>query len=123
MIVTKLNKNPKEMTVADLLEFQSQLELVILDINKGICTLEHLEKGCIEIYWYIPTKYTSRAYHSAILRSDHFNGLCLQYLQIGDYPVIHNLLVSPNVVNLIPSHPLNIGKSYKISVLFDLCYI
>ena len=112
MIVTKLNHNSKEMTVADLLKFQSQMEAVIFDINKGICTLEHLEKGCVEVYWYIPTKYVSRAYHSTILRSDHFNDLCLQYLRIGGYPVIHNPLVSPNVANPIPSHPHTVGRSF-----------
>lgn len=110
-IVTKLNKNSEEMTVADLLQFQSQMESVILDINKGICTLEHLEKGCVEVYWYIPTGYVSRAYHSATLKTNHFSELCLQCLQIADYPAIHNPLVSPKVVNLIPSHPLNFGKS------------
>ena len=110
-ILTKLNKDSKETTVADLLEFKSQMEAVILDINEGTCTLEHLEKGCIEVYWYIPTNYVSRAYHSAVLKSHHFNDLDLQYLQIGSYPVIHNPLVSHNVVNAIPSHPLNVGKS------------
>ena len=67
-IVTKLNKNPKEMTVADLLEFQSQLEVVLLDIKKGFCILEHLEKGCIKVHWYIPTSCIDGAYQTASVK-------------------------------------------------------
>jgi len=61
-LVVKLNRNSKEMTVADLIEFQSELETVLLDIKKGICILEHLEKGCIEAHWYIPNSCVDGAY-------------------------------------------------------------
>ena len=67
-IVTKLNKNPNDMTVADLIEFQAQLETVIMDITKGVCILEHLEEGCIEIHWYIPTSCVEKAYHTARIK-------------------------------------------------------
>ena len=49
-IVSKDDKDPNDITVADLLKFQSQLETVIMDIKKGVCILEHLEKGCIELH-------------------------------------------------------------------------
>ena len=49
-LVTKLNKDAHELTVADLLKFQSELEKVILDINNGVCVLEHIEGGCIVIH-------------------------------------------------------------------------
>ena len=109
MIVAKLNKNSKEMTVADLLEFQSQMEAVILDINKGTCTLDHLEKGCVEVYWYIPTSFVNVAYQAAKARCYQFSGLHLQYLKIGEYPVIYGSLASPDVVSF-PSMSANVGE-------------
>ena len=125
-IVTKLNKNPKEMTVGDLMEFQSQLEEVLLDIKKGFCILEHLEKGCIEVHWYIPTSCVDGAYRTAKVKCYQFNDLHLQYLKIGDYPVIHDPLASPDVVVSAPSPPVNVGKLCNIIVLSCVllfCYI
>ena len=121
MIVTKLNKSSKEMTVADLLEFQSQMEAVILDINKGTCTLDHLEKGCIEVYWYIPTSFVNVAYQAAKASCYQFSGLHLQYLKIGEYPAIYGSLASPDVVSF-PSMSENVGE-LCYSILLACCYI
>ena len=107
-VVSKVDKDPHDITVADLLKFQSQLETVIMDIKKGICVLEHLEKGCIEVHWYIPTKCVKKAYLSARVRCYHFKDLHLQYLKIGHYPVIHDPLVSPDLVSA-PSPPVDVG--------------
>ena len=115
-VVTKVNQDHNEMTVADLLKFQSQLEAVIMDIKKGICILEHLEKGCIEIQWYIPTSCVDGAYQSARVKCDQFNDLHLQYLKIGCYPVIHDPLVSPDLVSA-PSPPVNVGKLCNIILI------
>ena len=108
-IVTKLNKKPNEMTVADLIEFQSQLETVIMDIKKGVCILEHLEKGCIEVHWYIPANCVDKAYQTARVRCYQFKDLHLLYLKIGHYPVIHDPLASPDVISA-PSPPVDVGK-------------
>ena len=107
-IVTKLNKNSNEMTVADLIEFQSQLETVLLDIKQGICILEHLEKGCIEVHWYIPTSCVDKAYETARARCYQFNDHQLLYLKVECYPVIHDPLALPNAVST-PSPPVNVG--------------
>ena len=115
-VVTKVNKDPNTMTVADLLEFQYQLEVVIMDIQNGVCILEHLEKGCIELHWYIPTSCVDGAYQSARVRCDQFNDLHLQYLKIGHYPVIHDPLASPDPVST-PSPPVNVGKLCNIILL------
>ena len=115
-VVTKIQKDPKEMTVADLMGFQSQLETVIMNIKKGISILEHLEKGCIEIYWYIPTSCVDGAYQSARVRCYQFNDLHLQYLKIGHYPVIHDPLASPDLVSA-PSPPVNVGKLCDVILL------
>ena len=116
IVVSKVNKDPNTMTVADLLEFQYQLEVVIMDIQNGVCILEHLEKGCIELHWYIPTSYVHQAYKSARTRCGQFNGLHLQYLKIGHYPVIHDPLAFPDLVS-VPSPPVNVGKLCDIILL------
>ena len=108
-VITKIKKDHTEITVADLLEFQSQLEAVIMDIKKGVCILKHLKKGCVEAYWYIPTNCVDKAYHNAKLKCYQFNDLHLQYLKIGHYPVIHNPLVSLHIVAQVPSPPADIG--------------
>ena len=108
-VIAKIEKDHTEITVADLLEFQTQLEEVIMDIQRGICILEHLEKGCVEVHWYIPTNCVDRGYQNAKLKCYQFNNLHLQYLKIGQYPVIHNPLVSLDIVEQAPSPPVNIG--------------
>ena len=115
-VVTKLQKDPKEMTVSDLLELQSKLEIDIMNIKKGICILEYLEKGCVEVHWYIPTSCVDGAYRTATVKRYQFNDLHLQYLKIGDYPVIHDPLASPDVVSA-SSPPVNVGKLCNIIVL------
>ena len=124
-VVTKVNHDHNEMTVTDLLKFQSQLEAVIMDIKRGVCILEHLEKGCIEIYWYIPISCVDGAYQSARVRCYQFNDLHLQYLKIGHYPVIHDPLASPDLVSG-PSPPVHVGKLCDVILLVCVllfCYI
>ena len=108
-IVSKVDKDPNDITVADLLKFQSQLETVIMDIKKGMCILEHLEKGCIEVHWYIPTNCVDKAYQTAKDRRNEFKDLHLLYLKIGHYPVIHDPLASPHVAS-VSFPPVNVGK-------------
>ena len=115
-VVTKIQKNPKEMTVADLLELQSKLEIEIMNIKKGTCILEHLEKGCVEIHWYIPTSCVDGAYQSAKVKCYHFYDLHLQYLKIGHYPLIHDPLTLQDDVSA-PSPPVNVGKLCNMILL------
>lgn len=77
-----------------------------------MCILEHLDKGCIEIYWYIPSNFVDRAYQSAKVMCYQFNDLHLHYLQIGHYPVIYDPLTLPNVTSPAPSPPDSVGKPY-----------
>ena len=119
-MVTKIKKDPEEMTVGDLLDLQSKLEVEIMDIKKGISILEHWEKGCVEIHWYIPTNCIDKAYHTARLRCYQFKDLHLQYLKIGHYPVIHDPLASPDIVSA-PSPPVNVGK--LCDVIFLVCVL
>ena len=114
-VVSKLNKDPNEVTVWDLLKFQSQLEEVIMDIRRGVCILEHLEKGCIEVHWYIPTCCVDDTYQSALQNCDKFQSISLLHLQIGDYPVIYQ--PSPSHEVAVPVPQVNTGKLIMVSVL------
>ena len=104
-IVTKIDKNDN-FTVADLIDFKAGLEKVILDIKNGTCTLGHLEKGCIEVHWYIPTPCVDDAYKSAGLNCQKFGLLDLKYIQIGHYPIIYDPQENQDA-NLIPASPGN----------------
>ena len=99
-IVAKVENNFHEMTVADLSEFQSQFEEVIMDIKKRVCILDHLEKGCVEIHWYIPISCVDRAYQNAKAKSSQFNDLHLQYVRIGNYPCIPDPLKQANGISV-----------------------
>jgi len=104
-LMTKVKRDPREMTVSDLLVFQKQLEVDILDISNGTSILMSLTKGCIEVHWCIPTECVEKAFHSAILNRYKFHDLQLQYLQIGSYHVIHDPLRTQDIVSQIPTPP------------------
>ena len=82
-IVSKLDMNPDEITVAVLLTYRSDLEEVIMDINKGALVLENVKKGCIEVYWYIPDSYVDTAYKNASKNRSKFCDFHLLKLKIG----------------------------------------
>jgi len=115
-IVSKLNKNQDDVTVADLLEFQSQLEAVIMDIGNGTCVLDHFEDGCLKVYWYLPTHCVDHAYYSAILKCHKFHELSLTYLQIGSFPAIYDPLSTHVTLPAMsePQLPANVGKVERI---------
>ena len=120
IIVSKFDKNANEITIADLLELQSDLEVVIMDIGNGTCTLDHFNDGCVNIQWYIPTHCTEHAYQSASIKRHKFQAFSLQYLQIGNYPSLHNplLLVQPPESELQP--PDFVGKIIILLVIRKL---
>ena len=111
-LVTKINKNLEKITVADLLEFQVELENVILDIKQGVCTIDSFKGGCIEVHWYIPTHCVDSAYQSASTRCHMFNEIHLLWLQIAHYPVIHDPLTSADVIMPTLPPPFSVGKCH-----------
>ena len=84
-VVSKIKKDLEQITVSDLLEFQSELETVIMDLKGGTCALTRIEEGCIEVHWLVPTHCIDHAYKSACLNRHKFHTLDLQYLQIAAY--------------------------------------
>ena len=90
VIVTKFSKDIEVITVFDLLEFQSELETVIMDLKNGTSVLARIEKGCTEIHWFVPIHCIYHAYKSACLNCHKFCTLHLQYLQIGTHRKIYD---------------------------------
>ena len=105
-ISAKLMKDPKEMTIADLLMYRTIFEQMIMNIQKGILIFKHVDRGCVEIHWYIPTSFVDKAYQNARTRHYQFNDLCLLYLKIGHYPVILN---QTGVIST-PNASVDVGK-------------
>ena len=83
-IVSKIDMNPDDITVAVLLNYRSDLEKVIMDITKGRLVLENVKDGCIEVYWYIPTSYVNTAYKNASKICHKFHQFRLLQLKIGN---------------------------------------
>jgi len=110
-IVSKIHKDLEEITVSDLLELQSELETVIMDLKSGTCALAQIE-GCIEIHWFIPTHYIDHAYKSACLKRHKFHTLAIQYLQIGTYTKLYDPSTVDSSQNATtePPLPVSVGK-------------
>jgi len=112
-LTTKLKREANKMTVTDLLEWQSTLETVIIDIGKGTCVISHVKpKACIEVHWYIPTRFVDSVYKSASINRCRFIEIHLLWLQIAHYPVVYNPMTSLSVP--LPT-PLPVYKSGKHS--------
>ena len=119
-IVSKLNKDADDVTVADLLSYQSALEKVIMGIGDGTCALEHFEYGCIMIYLYIPNCHAEHAYHAASSQLHKFCDLDLNYLQIGSYSKIFNPeLLKPSFLK--PHHLLGTTGKIIMHALLATC--
>ena len=96
----KLQKEPNEITVADLSEFAPFLETVIMDINSGTCILEHITEGCLEILWLIPAHCRYHAYKSALNNRHRFCKIHLQYLHIEPYsPIYDPFTIQPTILS------------------------
>ena len=112
----KILKEPDEITVADLSQFAPVLETVIMDINNGTCVLEHVSKGCLEIYWLIPTHCRFHAYKSALNNRHTFCKIHLQYLHIEPYPPIYDpFTIQPTMLSTLLRLPKPVACKYLYS--------
>ena len=98
----KISKEPHEVTVADLAEYCSTLETVIMEIQSGSCALQHIDEGCVKMYLIIPIRCSYHAYKSALNNRHKFYSLHLQYLKIESYPVIYDqFTIQPAVLSTL----------------------
>ena len=115
---SKIQKEPNEVTVGDLSKYCTILEAVIMDINEGSCVLEHLDKGCLEIHWLIPTHCRFHAYKSALSNRHKFHDIHLQYLHIEHYPPIYNpFTIKPTLLSTLLRLPKPIACKYCFPTL------
>lgn len=87
----KINKDPDEVTVGDLVEFKATLAQAILEINKRSLNLESISEGCIEVHYYIPRKLVSRAYQSSLKNRDKFGNLHIRYLHFEGHDKVYSM--------------------------------
>ena len=110
---SKIQKEPDEITVGDLSHYCAILESVIMDINKGSCVLEHLDTGCLEIHWLIPTHCRFHAYKSALNNRHRFCEIHLQYLHIEPYPPIYNsFTIQPTMLSTLLQLPKPVASKH-----------
>ena len=116
-VASKIRKEPDNVTVGDLSYYCNILETVIMDINNCSCVLEHLDQGCLEIHWLIPTHCRFHAYKSALNNRHKFCDIHLQYLEIKPYPPIYDpFTIQPTMMSTLLCLPKPIVCKYNIAI-------
>ena len=78
-IVEKFDKNPKDLTISELLEHKFKLEHM-LDIDEGKLVLGCIKTGCVELTWQIPQELVYQAYTSMKRKHDELSSLAVKSL-------------------------------------------
>ena len=79
-IVEKFDKDPKDLTISELLEHKYKLEYEVLDIDEGELVLSCIKTGCVELTWQIPQELVYRAYTSIKRKYDELSSLAVKSL-------------------------------------------
>ena len=123
-IVSKINKDLDQITVSDVLRFQSELETEIMDLKNGTCALARIKEGSIEIHWFVPTHCIDHAYKSACRKRHKFCTLRLQYLKIGRYrKIVDPSTLHPSKVTTVDLPlPNSVGKIHNTIIYTYIHY-
>ena len=79
-VVEKFDKDPKDLTISELLEHKYKLEYEVLDIDEGELVLSCIKTGCVELTWQIPQELIYRAYTSMKRKHDDLSSLAVKSL-------------------------------------------
>ena len=79
-IAEKFDKDPKDLTISELLEHKYKLEYEVLDIDEGELVLSCIKTGCVELTWQIPQELVYRAYTSMKRKHDELSSLAVKSL-------------------------------------------
>ena len=79
-IVEKFDKDPKDLTISELLEHKYKLEYEVLDIDEGELVLSCIKTGCVELTWQIPQELFYRAYTSMKRKHNELSSLAVKSL-------------------------------------------
>ena len=79
-LVEKFDKDPKDLTVSELLQHKYKLEYEVLDIDEGELVLSCIKTGCVELKWQLPQELVYRAYTSMKRKHDELSSLAVKSL-------------------------------------------
>ena len=79
-LVEKFDKDPKDLTISELLEHKYKLEYEVLDIDEGELVLSCIKTGCIELTWQIPQKLVYQTYMSVKKNHSKLSSLAIDSL-------------------------------------------
>ena len=63
-LVEKFDKDPKDLTISELLQHKYKLEREVLDIDEGELVLSCIKTGCVELTWQVPEDLLYQVYTS-----------------------------------------------------------
>ena len=80
IFIEKFKKDPKELTLLDLLKHKHILEYEVMDVGKNKIVLSCIRTGCIEIAWQLPIDLVCHAYTSVNKNVDKLSSLAVESL-------------------------------------------
>ena len=108
-IVEKFDKDPKDITISELLEHKYKLEYEVLDIDVGELVLSCIKTGCVELTWQLPQELVYRAYTSMKRKHDELSSLAVKSLvceEADEYAGLPILWRGQEVGEVGPIEPL-----------------
>ena len=108
-IIEKFKKDPKELTVLELLQHKYKLEYEVLDIDEGELVLSCIKTGCVELTWQIRQELVYQAYTSMKRKHDELSSLAIKSLvceEADEYAGLPILWRGQEVGEVGPIEPL-----------------
>ena len=108
-IFEKFDKDPKDLTISELLEHKYKLEYEVLDIDEGELVLSCIKTGCVELTWQMPQELVYRAYTSMKRKHDELSSLAVKSLvckEADEYAGLPILWCGQEVGEVGPIEPL-----------------
>ena len=79
-IVEKFDKDPKDLTISELVEHKYKLEYEVLDIDEGELVLSCIKTGCVELTWQIPQELVYQTYTSMKRKRHELSSVAIKSL-------------------------------------------
>jgi len=108
-LVEKFDKDPKDLTVSELLQNKYKLEYELLDIGEGDLVLSCIKTGCVELTWQVPKDLVYRVYTSMKRNDDQFSSLAVKSLvckKADEYAGLPFLWCGQEIGEVGPIEPL-----------------
>ena len=108
-LVDKFDKDPKDLTISELLQHKYKLEYEVLDIDERDLVLSCIKTGCVELTWQVPQELVYRAYISMKRKHDELSSLAVKSLvcEVADrYAGLPILWCGQEVGEVGPIEPL-----------------